>query len=137
MTKKINFRQPKYILPAILYLPLLGTGYFMIDLFQTDVAETKDSNLQTTEYLNADLPDANVSSEIGSKRKNMHDAFGNINDYSAIENIDNDRDSVNKKEDFDSKYSEDEKRRVAAQMAQSEELKRLKAENERLLAMQR
>ena len=30
--KKINFKQPKYLLPAIIYLPLLFVGYFIIDL---------------------------------------------------------------------------------------------------------
>ena len=34
--EKINFRQPKYMLPAILYFPLLGTSYFIFDLFQTE-----------------------------------------------------------------------------------------------------
>lgn len=34
--KRINFRQPKYMLPAILYIPLLGTSYFFFDLFHTE-----------------------------------------------------------------------------------------------------
>ena len=34
--EKINFRQPKYMLPAILYLPLLGASYFIFDLFRTE-----------------------------------------------------------------------------------------------------
>ena len=37
--EKINFRQPKYMLPAILYFPLLGTSYFIFDLFQTETIE--------------------------------------------------------------------------------------------------
>lgn len=36
--KRINFRQPKYMLPAILYIPLLGTSYFIFDLFHTEKA---------------------------------------------------------------------------------------------------
>lgn len=50
--EKINFRQPKYMLPAILYLPLLGASYFIFDLFRTEKAEVQDTTLQTTEFLN-------------------------------------------------------------------------------------
>ena len=32
----INFKQPKYVLPAILYPLLLATGYFVIDMFHTE-----------------------------------------------------------------------------------------------------
>ena len=51
ITDRINFRQPKYVLPAILYPLLLVTGYLVMDIFDTEVAETP-SALQTTEYLN-------------------------------------------------------------------------------------
>lgn len=33
ITDKINFKQPKYMLPAILYPLLLITGYLVFDLF--------------------------------------------------------------------------------------------------------
>ena len=49
--KRINFRQPKYMLPAILYIPLLGTSYFFFDLFHTEKVEVQDKTLQTTEFL--------------------------------------------------------------------------------------
>lgn len=103
---KINFKQPKYILPAILYFPLLGLGYLFIDIFHTEIVEEENSELQTTEYLNADLPSANVKEGLGGKRENVEKTFGNIRDLSAMENIDNDLDSVKKKEDFSSNYTE-------------------------------
>ena len=37
---KINFREPKYMLPAVLYIPLLVASYFIFDLFHT---ESRDS----------------------------------------------------------------------------------------------
>ena len=37
--EKINFKQPKYMLPAILYIPLLAASYFIFDLFNTGKAE--------------------------------------------------------------------------------------------------
>ena len=103
---KINFKQPKYVLPALLYFPLLGLGYLIIDIFHTEIPEEVQSDLQTTEYLNAELPSANVKDGLGGKRENVEKTFGNIRDLSAMENIENDLDSVKKKEDFESNYTE-------------------------------
>lgn len=35
LTDKINFRQPKYMLPLIVYLPVIGTAYFVWQLYTT------------------------------------------------------------------------------------------------------
>ena len=80
---KINFRQPKYMLPAILYLPLLGASYFIFDLFRTEKAEIPDATLQTTEFLNPELPEATIKDGdgIGSKYENMTKSWGRIQDY--------------------------------------------------------
>ena len=87
--EKINFRQTKYMLPAILYLPLLGGTYFIFDLFHTETAEIPDKALQTTEFLNPELPEAQIKDDgIGSKYENMAKAWGKIQDYSAVDNID-------------------------------------------------
>lgn len=51
LLQKINFRQPKYVLPAILYPLILGTGWLVIDMFRTEVKDTPDRNLEETEYL--------------------------------------------------------------------------------------
>lgn len=123
MSKTINFKQPKYILPAILYFPLLGLGYLVIDIFNVEIKKG-DPSLQTTEYLNSELPRANVSRDIGGKRDNMERSFGRINDLTAVDNIENDRDSVMKKEDYESKYSEEEKEKLA--QAEAEKVKEKK-----------
>ena len=60
--KKINWKQPKYMIPLIIYFPLLFVGYFVIDLFHTEKAEIPDG-LTTTEYLNPDLPDAKMKGD--------------------------------------------------------------------------
>lgn len=76
MTDKINFRQPKYALPAILYPLLLVTGYLVMDIFDTEVAETP-SALQTTEFLNPELPEAQMRDDgIGGKYENMVKSYG-------------------------------------------------------------
>ena len=71
MPNKLNLKQPKYILPAILYFPLLGLGYLFIDIFHTEIAEEVNTDLQNTEYLNAELPSANVKEGLGGKRENV------------------------------------------------------------------
>lgn len=121
--KKINFKQPKYVLPAILYLPLIGLGWLVIDIFHTEIKE-KPTGLQTTEYLNAELPGAKTK-DIGSKRENMMKSFGAIRDETAV-NIAG-RDSV-KMEEYETKYSDAEVDELAKQMAE------LEAEKQKALA---
>lgn len=67
--RRINFRQPKYMLPAILYLPILATGYFVIGIFTTEKAEVPDNSKQTTEYLNPNLP--GLTSRVTESGENM------------------------------------------------------------------
>ena len=54
--KKINFNQPKYLIPAIIYIPLLFVGYFLIYAFNVDVADTTNKKLKTSDYLSSELP---------------------------------------------------------------------------------
>ena len=107
--KRINFRQPKYMLPAILYVPLLIASYFIFDLFHTEKAEIPDKTLQTTEFLNPELPDAQIrgGDGIGSKYENMAKSWGKIQDYSAVDNIDRDEPADNK-EEYESQYTQDD-----------------------------
>ena len=106
---KINFRQPKYMLPAILYLPLLGASYFIFDLFRTEKAEIPDATLQTTEFLNPELPEATIKDGdgIGSKYENLTKSWGRIQDYTAVDNIERDEPDENK-EEYESQYTEDD-----------------------------
>ena len=117
LTDKINFKQPKYMLPLIIYLPLLGTAYFVFDMFDTELAEKKDANMQTTEYLNPNLPQAQIKSDgIGGKYENMLNSYGKIEDHSAVNNID--IEDNNEKEEFQSKYSDEELRKLDAEAAE-------------------
>ena len=108
LLEKINWRQQKYMLPAILYFPLLGASYFIFDLFHTETLEIKDKTMQTTEFLNPELPGAQIKDDgIGSKYENMAKSWGKIQDYSAVDNIDRDE-SGKKKEEYESKYTQDD-----------------------------
>lgn len=105
---KINFRQPKYMLPAILYVPLLVTSYFFFDLFRTETAEIEDKTLQTTEFLNPELPGAQIKNdEIGSKYENMAKSWGKIADYTAVDNIEREEPD-NNKEEYESQYTQND-----------------------------
>ena len=104
---KINFKQPKYILPAILYPLLLATGYFVIDMFHTEKADIGDPSMQTTEYLNPNLPQPKVKDDLGGKYENMLKSFGKIDDFTAVDNIERDGDGA-QKEEYESKYSDDD-----------------------------
>ena len=104
---KINFKEPKYMLPAILYVPLLVASYFIFDLFHAETAEIPDKTMQMTEYLNPDLPDARIKGDIGSKYENMAKSWGKIQDYSAVDNIEREESDDNK-EEYESQYTMDD-----------------------------
>ncbi len=126
--KKINWKQPKYMIPLIIYFPLLFVGYFVIDLFHTEKAEIVidlfhtekaeiPDGLTTTEYLNPDLPDAKMKGDgIGNKYESMLKSYGKIDDYSAVGNIE--RNEEDTKEEYDTKYSDEERKQVEAQEAE-------------------
>ena len=96
------------MLPAILYIPLLGASYFIFDLFHTETVEIQDKTLQTTEFLNPELPGAQIKDDgIGSKYENMAKAWGKIQDHSAVDNIERDEPEENK-EAYESQYTEDD-----------------------------
>ena len=107
LTKRINFRQPKYMIPALVYFPLLFTGYFVIDMFGTKKAETVDPSMQTTEYLNPNLPQARVKDDLEGKYESMLKSYGKIDDYTAVGNIDREDDKA-VSETYERQFSEAE-----------------------------
>lgn len=128
--KKINFKEPKYMIPAIIYLPLLFVGYMVIDMFNLDTSGGGNKKLKTTEYLSSELPEAYTDSILGDKMTNTEKEFGRITDLSGVQNVESDKDSVNKKQDYDSKYNEDEARKVREQ--QAEEKRKLQEMQDRV-----
>ena len=137
--KKINFKQPKYMLPAILYFPILFTGYFVIDMFYTEKAEIANSTMQSTEYLNPNLPQAKVKDELDGKYESMLKSYGKIDDFSAIENIDGEEE--NQLEEYESKYSDSDletmdSTAIAAQKRAEEMQRQLQLSAERGNSMQ-
>lgn len=123
---QIKFNQPKYVIPALLYLLAVGGGYFVYDFSNTAPIE-KETGLETTEYLNSNLPQANIKDDgIGNRYDNMRKSFGKIQDLSAVDNID--RNEERDYEEFHSQYSEEERRLLEQDAAaRSEEIDRLRA----------
>lgn len=105
--KRINLKQPKYVLPAILYPLLLFMGYIVIDIAHTKKAETADPNMQTTDYINPNMPKAKVDDGLDSKYESMLKSYGKISDLSAIGNIERDE-SSQPAEEYETRYSEEE-----------------------------
>ena len=106
--EKINFRQPKYMLPAILYFPPARRVLFHL----RPVSDRNDRNtrqgIADDGVLNPELPGAQIKDDgIGSKYENMAKSWGKIQDYSAVDNIDREEPDKNK-EEYESKYTQDD-----------------------------
>lgn len=133
ITDKINFKQPKYVLPAILYPLLLISGYLIFDIFDTEPAKTENA-LQATEFLNPELPQARVDNNggIGSKYESMVKSYGRIQDFSAVENIERNN-NEDDKEAYESKYTEDDLALLDTEAnRRTKELERLREMQKRL-----
>ena len=111
---QINFKQPKYVIPAIIYVGVLFLGFMVMQIMNTDTSGKKDFGT-TTDYLNSDLPSANTDSVLGDKMDNSEKEYGSITDLSGVNTIENDNDSVAKKEDYESRYNDQEAARVQQQ----------------------
>ena len=134
LTDKINFRQPKYILPLIIYVPVLLCGYLFIRLFNTETVEINTA--ETTEYFNDKLPSANIKGDgIGDKYTNMVNDFGKIKDESAVENIE--RGGDDQKEEYTSQYNDAEVAAMDQSSLQAQQsLERLKQLQEQMREQQ-
>lgn len=135
---KINFRQPKYMYPAFLYLPIAFLGGTIVSWLCGDGVSHENKFQQ--QYLESGVPEANVDTTLGDKMDNADAVFGKNMDVSAIGGLSNDKDSVDKKMDYQSQYNDREAQIVADQKQEEAELaeqkKREQAENKKLREMQ-
>ena len=126
--KKINFKQPKYMIPLLVLLPLLFIGYQASNMlsFESEV----DDGLAETESVNTDLPEINASKELETKSKYqaMLDGFGKVTDYTAVSQTEKEEE---RKMEVESLYKESEKKRIDSLMAvQAAEAEKLRKEFE-------
>lgn len=69
---KINFKQPKYIFPLVVFVPLCALIYFMMQTFKGS-GDTEQS--VATDRINMELPEAQAE-EAGDKMYEMSRRFG-------------------------------------------------------------
>jgi len=120
--KKINFKQPKYIFPAVVFIPIVGLIYFVSQMFEG----RDDNNTLATDQINAELPEAR-DSEHRDKMSAMTSRFGVDDDaYSAIGSIGKEQES---QDSIEHGYTEEELNRIDAEeaerMRQQKELQEL------------
>ena len=115
---KINFKQPKYIFPAIIFIPLSCLAYYVCGMFEGNSSETV-----ATDQINANLPDAALN-ESADKLTSMQSRFDDEDAYSAVNRL---GDEQEEKEGIEHGYSEEELNRIDA-----EEAERTRRETERL-----
>ena len=78
--KKINFKQPKYIFPAAIFVPLCFLIYFVM---QTFGAGGDDRQAVATDRINSTLPEANAEAP-GDKMFEMSRRFGDEDAFTAV-----------------------------------------------------
>lgn len=126
---KINFKQPKYIFPLVVFVPLCALVYFVMQTFGGgDEAE----QTVATDRINMELPQANAE-EAGDKLYEMSRRFDDEDAFTAVGGI-----GEEKKEEsnLEHGYSEEELNRLDAaeaerirQQKELEELERSLAES--------
>ena len=126
--KKINFKQPKYMIPLLALLPLVWIGYQVIATINFE-PET-DAGPTVTQSVNTDLPEINQTSSTETKTKYqaMLDGFGSVTDYTAVSDAEKEEE---KKMEVDAVYKDDERRRIDSMMAiQTKQAEMLKKQME-------
>lgn len=129
--KKINFRQPKYIFPAVIFVPLCALIYFVMQTFGGSGDESKTV---ATDRINASLPEANAEAP-GDKMFEMSRRFNDDDAFTAVGAF---GEEMTQEEALEHGYSEEELNRLDAaeaerirQRQELEELERSLAESRR------
>ena len=131
MLNKINFKQPKYIFPVVIFIPLCALVYFVM---QTFGGGSEEENKVATDRINMELPEAQAE-EAGDKLFEMSRRFGDDEAFTAVNKLGED---VTEVEILEHGYTEEELDRIDAaeaerlrQQQEIEELERSLAESRR------
>lgn len=127
---KINFKQPKYIFPLVVFVPLCALIYFVMQTFKGS-GDTGQS--VATDRINMELPEAQAE-EAGDKMYEMSRRFGDEDAFTAVGAIGEEKDDT---EELEHGYTEEELNMLDA--AESERIRQQKEmeELERSLAESR
>ena len=131
MIRKINFKQPKYIFPLVVFIPLCALVYFVM---QTFGGSEDAQQMVATGRINTQLPNAQAE-EAGDKMYEMSRRFGDEDAFTAVGAIGEEQ---KKAEELEHGYGEDELNKLDAaeaerirQQQEMEELERSLAESRR------
>ena len=119
--KRLNLRQPKYIFPLVIFLPLLGLIYFGMETFKGNGKTAKNV---VTDSINMSLPDARGEG-MDSKMTAMNKHFAEGGAFTAVDGI---GDDYEQKDTTGSGYNDQERQRIEA--VNAERLRQMKAEQD-------
>ena len=128
---KINFKQPKYIFPVVIFVPVCALIYFVM---QTFGGSGDGEQKVATDRINTELPQANAE-EAGDKMYEMSRRFSDEDAFTAVGALGEEKTDS---EELEHGYSEEELNRLDAaeaerlrQQQELEELERSLAESRR------
>lgn len=128
---KINFKQPKYVFPVVIFVPLCALVYFVMQTFN---GGGEEQTKVATDRINTELPQANAE-EAGNKMYEMSRRFDDEDAFTAVGGLGEDKEET---ESIEHGYTEEELNRLDAaeaerirQQREMEELERSLAESRR------
>mgnify|MGYP005980356041 FL=1 len=119
--KRLNLRQPKYIFPLVIFLPLLGLIYFGMETFK---GNGKTAGNVVTDPINMSIPDARGEG-MDNKMTAMNKHFAEDGAFTAVDGI---GDEYEQKDTTGSDYNDEERQRIDA--VNAERLRQMKAEED-------
>lgn len=128
--KKLNLKQPKYIFPLVVFLPLTFLAYEVSNMFE---GNSTTSAKVATDSLNMELPDAD-NQAMKDKMAGMEERGMGEGGYSAIDGLGNDE---AKKDSLGNGYSESEMDQIDRDNAERMAQQKAQEEMERSLAESR
>lgn len=126
---KVNFKQPKYIFPLVIFVPLCALIYFVMQTFGGGESGKQEV---ATDRINMELPEARAE-EAGDKMYEMSRRFSDEEAFTAVGSLGEDKEE---NESLEHGYTEEELNRLDAaeaerirQQQEMEELERSLAES--------
>ena len=110
---KINFKQPKYIIPAIAFFPVMFIGYMVIEMGNFERPQEEGFALNEMEELNLSVQDAALEKRTQhDKLDALRSAFQKSSDFSGIAAIDREDEAAPIDGGAGSLYTMDEMRTI-------------------------
>lgn len=122
--RNINFRQPKYIFPAVVAIPLGALLYFITNMFGGEAEQV------ATDHINMNLPEAKNLSEYDKLRSMENRYEKDDKSFTVIDGFENDESG---KEKLDDSYSEEELQKLITEAEQKAKEQQQIAEMQRNL----